>query len=81
MVKGGTFNFELCSKRMHESEWVVFSIADTEGNICGCRWRIDALPREIAYSLKALAEKLDPSLCKSAKETENVRQYRTKSGA
>ena len=51
-----------------------FSIADTEGNICGCRWRIDALPREIAYSLKALAEKLDPSLCKSAKETENVRQ-------
>ncbi len=60
MEHGEHFDFDLARKRLHGADWIVLSIAGREGSVTGCRWHIDAQPREIAVALRALADELDP---------------------
>ena len=60
MTKGDHFSFDFSVRHLHGSDWIVLSMVDNEGQAMGCRWHVDAQPREIAVALRALADKLEP---------------------
>ena len=59
-VIGEKYSVELLRKKSHGADWTVLKLIDNDGTELGCRWHTDAEKREIAYALRALAEKLDP---------------------
>lgn len=59
-VIGEKYSVELLRKKSHGADWTVLKLIDNEGTEEGCRWHTDAEKREIAYALRALADKLDP---------------------
>ena len=59
-VIGDKHSVELLRKKSHGADWTVLKLIDNEGTEEGCRWHTDAEKREIAYALRALADKLDP---------------------
>ena len=60
MLSGEHFTFDLGPRRLHGADWIVLVLTDREGRVRGCRWHVDAQAREIATSLRALADTLDP---------------------
>lgn len=60
MIVGDHFCFDLGPRHLHGADWIVLEMTDVSGLGVGCRWHIDATKREIAVSLRALAETLDP---------------------
>lgn len=62
MIVGDHYAFDLGPAHLHGSEWIVLELIDAQGQRIGCRWHVDAGPREIAASLNALARKLDPEI-------------------
>ena len=60
MIVGDHFTLELGPRQLHGADWIVLEMTDAEGHRVGCRWHIDAAMREIAVSLRALADTLDP---------------------
>jgi len=59
-VIGEKYSVELLRKKSHGADWTVLKLIDNDGTELGCRWHIDAAPREIAVALHALADQLDP---------------------
>lgn len=59
MIVGDHFTFDIALRELHGAGWIVLELTDEEGRSIGCRWHIDAAPREIAVSLRALADTLD----------------------
>lgn len=59
MIVGGHFTFDLGPRQLHGADWIVLELTDAEGRRVGCRWHTDAADREIAFALRALADKLD----------------------
>lgn len=59
-VIGDKYSVELERRNTHGADWTVLKLIDNDGTELGCRWHTDAEKREIAYALRALAEKLDP---------------------
>ena len=59
-VIGEKYSVELHRKQTHGADWTVLKLIDNDGHERGCRWHTDANDREIAFSLRALADKLDP---------------------
>ena len=57
---GDQYSVELLRKKFHGTDWTVLKLIESDGTEVGCRWHTDAERREIAYALRALAEKLDP---------------------
>ena len=53
------YSVELERKKTHGSDWVLLKLTSPEGEVRGCRWHVDAMDREIAFSLRALADVLD----------------------
>lgn len=60
MIVGDHFTFDLGLRELHGAGWIVLELTDETGNRVGCRWHIDAARREIAVSIRALADTLDP---------------------
>ena len=63
-VIGDKYSVELLRKKFHSADWTVLKLIDNDGEERGCRWHTDAADREIAYALRALADKLDPDSTK-----------------
>jgi hypothetical protein len=63
-VIGEKYSVELARRNTHGADWTVLKLIDNDGTELGCRWHTDAEKREIAYALRALAEKLDPDSTK-----------------
>ena len=59
-VIGDKYSVELLRKNSHGADWTILKLIESDGTEVGCRWHTDAERREIAYALRALAEKLDP---------------------
>lgn len=59
-VIGEKYSGELLRKNSHGADWPILKLIESAGTEVGCRWHTDAERREIAYALRALAEKLDP---------------------
>ena len=59
-VIGEGYSVELSRRNMHGADWIVLKLIYPDGDEVGCRWHTDAEKREIAYALRAFAEKLDP---------------------
>lgn len=59
-VMGEKYSVELERRKTHGADWTVLKLIDNDGLERGCRWHIDAADREIAFALRALADKLDP---------------------
>lgn len=59
-VMGDKYSVELSRRNTHGADWTVLKLIDSDGAERGCRWHTDAADREIAFALRALAEKLDP---------------------
>lgn len=59
-VIGDKYSVELSRKTTHGADWTVLKLIDISGSERGCRWHTEAADREIAFSLRALADKLDP---------------------
>lgn len=47
-------------KKTHGAEWIFLNLTDSSGKVRGCRWHVDASDHEIAFSLRALSDYLDP---------------------
>jgi len=60
MIVGDRYTFDLGPRELHGADWIVLEMADENGRRVGCRWHVDAARREIAVSLRALADVLDP---------------------
>lgn len=60
MIVGDHYAFDLGPRHLHSADWIVLELTDEAGRRVGCRWHIDAAPREIAVSLRVLADTLDP---------------------
>jgi hypothetical protein len=60
-VMGDKYSVELERRQTHGADWTVLKLIDNDGKEQGCRWHTDAADREIAYALRALADKLDPT--------------------
>ena len=60
MIVGDNFAFDIAPRELHGADWIVLEMTDEEGRRIGCRWHVDAGPREIAVSLRALADALSP---------------------
>ena len=60
MSVGEHFDFEISPRRGGGADWIVLAMTDKAGCVSGCRWHVDALPREVAEALRALADKIDP---------------------
>lgn len=58
-VIGDKYSVELERRQTHGADWTVLKLIDNDGTELGCRWHTDAGDREIAYALRALADKLD----------------------
>ena len=59
-VIGEKYSVELERRNTHGADWTVLKLIDNDGTVRGCRWHTDAADRQIAYALRALADKLDP---------------------
>ena len=59
-VIGEEYSVELSRLNTHGADWTLLKLIYPDGNEVGCRWHTDAEKREIAYALRALANKLDP---------------------
>ena len=59
-VIGDKYSVELSRRNTHGADWTVPKLIYPDGDELGCRWHTDAGKREIAYSLRALADKLAP---------------------
>ena len=59
-VIGDKYSVELLRKKSHGADWTVLKLIGSDGEERGCRWHTDAADREIAFALRALADKLDP---------------------
>ena len=59
-VIGEKYSVELLRKKSHGADWTVLKLIGNDGKELGCRWHTDAADCEIAYALRALADKLDP---------------------
>lgn len=59
-VIGDRYSVELERRKTHGADWTVLKLIDADGKETGCRWHTDAADRQIAFALRALAEKLDP---------------------
>ena len=59
-IIGDAWSAELERKKTHGADWAVLRFTDQSGAVRGCRWHVDATDREIAFALRALADKLDP---------------------
>lgn len=60
MIVGEHFAFDIHGAQLHGADWIVLEMVGGDDQRVGCRWHIDAAPREIAVSLRALADTLDP---------------------
>lgn len=60
-VIGDHYKFDLGPRQLHGADWIVLELTDETGKRAGCRWHVDASSREIAVSLRALADSLDPA--------------------
>lgn len=60
-VIGDKYSVELQRKKTHGAEWVIVKLIAHDGSERGFRWHVDAGDREIAYSLRAFAEQIDPT--------------------
>ena len=60
MVTGESFSFDFHVRKLHSADWIVLTVLPVTGGVVGCRWHVDAQPREIATALCALADELDP---------------------
>lgn len=60
MIVGDHYAFHLGPRHLHGAEWIVLELIGAQGQRIGCRWHVDAAPREIAVALHALADQLDP---------------------
>ena len=60
MIVGDHFTFDIAPRELHGADWIVLEMTNAEGRRVGCRWHVDAASREIAVSLRALADTLDP---------------------
>lgn len=58
-VIGEKYSVELLRKKLHGADWTVLKLIGSDGEERGCRWHTDADDREIAFALRALADKLD----------------------
>lgn len=54
------YSVELERRKTHGADWYVLKLIDSDGRERGCRWHTDAADREIAFALRALADKIDP---------------------
>lgn len=59
-VMGDKYSVELARRNTHGADWTVLKLIGNAGTERGCRWHTDAADREIAFALRALADKLDP---------------------
>ncbi len=59
-VMGEKYSVELERRKMHGADWIVLKLIDNDSRARGCRWHTDAADREIAFALRALADKRDP---------------------
>ena len=59
-VIGDKYSVELERRHTHGADWTVLKLIDSNGEERGWRWHTDAADREIAFALRALANKLDP---------------------
>lgn len=59
-VIGEKYSVELLRKKSHGADWTVLKLIGNDGTERGCRWHTDAADREIAFALRALADKIDP---------------------
>lgn len=60
MIVGEHFAFDIRPAHLHGTDWIVLEMVGEGGERIGCRWHVDAAPREIAVALHALADQLDP---------------------
>lgn len=58
-VMGEKYSVQLERRKTHGADWTVLKLIDNDGHERGCRWHTDAADREIAFALRALADKLD----------------------
>ena len=61
MIVGDHFTFDSALRPLHGADWIVLEMTNEEGRRVGCRWHIDAGPREISVALQALADELSRS--------------------
>ena len=59
-VIGEKHSVELERRKTHGADGTVLKLIDSDGRERGCRWHTDAADREIAFALRALADKIDP---------------------
>ena len=59
VVAGENFSFDFEVRTLHSADWIVLTVQLRTGEVMGCRWHVDAQPREIAVALRALADDLD----------------------
>ena len=59
-VIGEKYSVELERRNTHGADWTVLKFIYPDGEEVGCRWHTDAADREIAFALRALADKIDP---------------------
>lgn len=60
MTHGERFDFDIRLANLHGADWIILSMTDKAcGGVYGCRWHVDAQPREVATALRALADKID----------------------
>ena len=55
-VIGKNYTVDVERKKTHGAEWIFLNLTDS----AGCRWHVDASDHEIAFSLRALSDYLDP---------------------
>ncbi len=60
MVAGAAFSFDFEVRKLHGQDWIVLTVQPPAGPALGCRWHLDAQPKEVAVALRALADQLDP---------------------
>lgn len=60
MVAGEFFSFDFQVRKLHGADWIVLTVQPDGSQVIGCRWHLDAQPREVAVALRALADELDP---------------------
>lgn len=63
-VIGEKYSVELSRKTTRGADWIVIKLIGLDGVERGFRWHVDATDREIAYSLRAFADQIDPSSTK-----------------
>lgn len=59
MIQGDLLRFDLLTREIQHTDFVVLGVADPGGRVDGCRWHLDAGRQEIATALRRLAGQLE----------------------